>query len=67
MTPHYVHVIGPYDNTFIGPFADHESADDYIRTLDRNTFSAYVMTEWQFSANVQLYGAVAVESPEYIQ
>jgi len=68
INPHYVHVVGPYDNTFVGPFADLESANIYVSIVHAgpgaNALSAYVLTEKQFRDNVAAFGAVALQSAE---
>jgi hypothetical protein len=58
---YYVHIIGSYDDTFIGGFASIDAAAAYLRTVDRNTFSAYILTEADFHANVAKYGPVTIE------
>lgn len=71
-TRHYVHVIGPYDNTFIGPFPSLTTANAYVIEVhngpSRHVFNAYAMTETQFAENVARYGIVEVQPAEgYMQ
>lgn len=59
---YYVHVIGPYDNTFVGSFSTIDAAANYLRSIDRETFSAYILTEADFNANTAEFGAVKVQT-----
>ena len=59
---YYVHVIGPYDNTFVGTFDNIDAAANYLRSIDRDTFSAYILTEADFNSNVSEFGVVKVQT-----
>ena len=59
---YYIHVVGPYDNTFLGPFTDIEGAATYLRTIDREVFSAYILTRQQFNDNVREFGVAHIQA-----
>lgn len=60
----YVHVVGPYDTTFVGPFLAAHRANEYLRTINREVFSAYVLTEPQFRENIEQFGVAELQPPE---
>lgn len=67
-TPYFVHVVGPYDDTFVGPFLTIDDAAAYLRDIDHTLFSPYILTASQYADNVHEFGAAPLHNPEgYIQ
>lgn len=60
---HYVHVIGPYDSTAVGPFPDRETATEFRATVPPQ-FDAAVIDQTRFDADVVEFGPIVAESPD---
>ena len=63
---HYVHVVGPHDSGFIGPFVDAASADRYreIEAKDRQQFTLATISQADMLANVAEFGASPIQRPD---
>lgn len=62
MNPFYVLVIGPYDQTFFGPFNNYASAEDYCGAVPDN-FDAYVYSHTDLASNFKEFGERPIEEP----
>lgn len=60
MTPFYVLVIGPYDNTFFGTFNDYAEAKHWAAGVPSN-FDAYVYSHEDLKANFAQFGERPIE------
>lgn len=60
----YIEIIGPYDNTFLGPLNDsivEERLEELHDLLDANVFDTSVLTRCEFDKRVAKFGAIAVQ------
>lgn len=60
----YVHVIGSYDSTFVGPFAASENAVTFKKTVPEN-FDAYVLSQAELDENFARFGYAEIMSPDW--
>lgn len=63
MKSFYVHVVGSYDDTFVGPFADEALAKKHADAAGQRGFVTLVMTDEQYIDNLRAFGPANLEEP----
>lgn len=63
MKSFYVHVVGSYDDTFVGPWHTKAGAATYADEIGKRGFVTRVLTTQEYADNLRAFGPANLEEP----